>query len=45
MLKKPYNSKMELSDKLEEKFRLDLNQKKALHKLKIFSVADLSLFR
>jgi len=32
---------MELSDKLEEKFRLDLNQKKALHKLKIFSVADL----
>jgi len=32
---------MELSDKLEEKFRLDLNQKKALRKLKIFSVADL----
>jgi len=32
---------MELSDKLEEKFRLDINQKKALHKLKIFSVADL----
>ncbi len=32
---------MELSDKLEVKFRLDINQKKALHKLKIFSVADL----
>lgn len=32
---------MELSDKLEEKFRLDLNQKKALNRLKIFSVADL----
>ncbi len=32
---------MELSDKIEEKFRLDINQKKALHKLKIFSVADL----
>jgi ATP-dependent DNA helicase RecG len=32
---------MELHDKLEEKFRLDINQKKALHKLKIFSVADL----
>ena len=32
---------MELRDKLETKFRLDLNQKKALHRLKIFSVADL----
>ena len=32
---------MELGDKLEEKFRLDINQKKALHRLKIFSVADL----
>ena len=32
---------MELSDKLEIKFRLDINQKKALHKLKLFSVADL----
>ena len=32
---------MELSDKLEMKFRLDINQKKALHRLKIFSVADL----
>jgi ATP-dependent DNA helicase RecG len=32
---------MGLSDKLEEKFRLDINQKKALYKLKIFSVADL----
>ncbi len=32
---------MELSDKLENKFRLDVNQKKALHKLKLFSVADL----
>ena len=32
---------MELSDKLETKFRLDIYQKKALHKLKLFSVADL----
>ena len=32
---------MELHDKLEEKFRLDVNQKKALNRLKIFSVADL----
>jgi ATP-dependent DNA helicase RecG len=32
---------MELSDRLETKFRLDINQKKALNKLKIFSVADL----
>jgi len=32
---------MELSDRLEQKFRLDTNQKKALQKLKIFSVADL----
>jgi len=32
---------MELHDKLETKFRLDVNQEKALHKLKIFSVADL----
>jgi len=32
---------MELHDKLETKFRLDVNQKKALQKLKIFSVADL----
>ena len=32
---------MELHNKLEEKFRLDINQKKALHKLNIFSVADL----
>ena len=32
---------MELHDKLELKFRLDINQKKALHKLKLFSVADL----
>jgi len=32
---------MELSDKLEEKFRLDENQKRALRKLNIFSVADL----
>ncbi len=30
-----------LSDKIEEKFRLDTNQKKALSKLKLFSVADL----
>lgn len=32
---------MRLSDKLEDLFRLDINQKKALHKLKLFSVADL----
>lgn len=32
---------MQLSDKLETHFRLDINQKKALHKLKLFSVADL----
>lgn len=32
---------MELHEKLETKFRLDTNQKKALHKLNIFSVADL----
>jgi len=32
---------MELSDKLEIKFRLDVNQKRALNKLKLFSVADL----
>lgn len=32
---------MQLSDKIEEKFRLDINQKKALERLKIFSVADL----
>ncbi len=32
---------MQLHDKLEEKFRLDINQRRALHKLKLFSVADL----
>ena len=32
---------MELSDKLETKFRLDENQKRALRKLNLFSVADL----
>ncbi len=32
---------MELSDKLETKFRLDESQKKALHRLNIFSVHDL----
>ena len=32
---------MELHDKLEEKFRLDENQKKALHRLNLFSVRDL----
>jgi ATP-dependent DNA helicase RecG len=32
---------MQLSDRLEEKFRLDEKQKRALHRLKIFSVADL----
>ncbi|HTE48713.1 MAG TPA: ATP-dependent DNA helicase RecG [Candidatus Paceibacterota bacterium] len=32
---------MELSDILEAKFRLDINQKRALNRLKLFSVADL----
>ncbi|HEV7423918.1 MAG TPA: ATP-dependent DNA helicase RecG, partial [Candidatus Paceibacterota bacterium] len=32
---------MELHDKLEEKFRLDINQRRALHRLKLFSVADM----
>jgi ATP-dependent DNA helicase RecG len=32
---------MELHDKLEEKFRLDVNQKRALRKIKLFSVSDL----
>ena len=32
---------MELSDKLETKFRLDINQKKALNRLNLFSVHDL----
>ena len=32
---------MQLCDKLEIKFRLDENQKKALRKLSLFSVADL----
>jgi len=32
---------MKLHDKLEEKFRLDINQKKALKKLNLFSVSDL----
>src|SRR5258708_1288600 len=32
---------MELHDKLELKFRLDTNQKRALHRLNIFSVHDL----
>src|SRR3989339_844904 len=32
---------MKLGDKIEEKFRLDPNQKKALRRLHIFSVTDL----
>lgn len=32
---------MELADRLETKFRLDVNQKKALNKLNLFSVHDL----
>ena len=32
---------MALHDRLEEKFRLDTNQKRALNRLKLFSVADL----
>ena len=35
---------MQLSDKLELKFRLDINQKKALHRLKLFSVSDLLFY-
>jgi len=35
---------MELSDKLEIKFRLDIDQKKALNRLKLFSVADLLFY-
>ncbi|MDP2788985.1 MAG: ATP-dependent DNA helicase RecG [bacterium] len=37
----PINTAMELADRLELKFRLDVNQKRALHRLKLFSVADL----
>ena len=32
---------MQLSDKLDLKFRLDIKQQRALHKLKLFSVSDL----
>ena len=32
---------MQLSDGIEEKFRLDVNQKKALHRLNLFSIHDL----
>ena len=32
---------MQLADKLENVFRLDVNQKKALNKLNLFSVHDL----
>ncbi|MEK7088517.1 MAG: ATP-dependent DNA helicase RecG [Patescibacteria group bacterium] len=35
---------MELSNKLEIKFRLDINQKKALNKLNLFSVHDLLFY-
>jgi len=35
---------MELHNRLELKFRLDASQKKALHRLKIFSVADLLFY-
>jgi len=35
---------MELHDKLETKFRLDENQKKALRRLNIFSVADMLFY-
>ena len=35
---------MELSDKLEDKFRLDINQKKALRRLELFSVSDLLFY-
>src|SRR3990167_2578650 len=38
------SSYMELSDKLETKFSLHENQKRALHRLKIFSVADLLFY-
>ncbi len=36
-----HTPQMELHDKLETKFRLDENQKKALRRLKLFSVSDL----
>ena len=35
---------MQLHDKLEETFRLDINQKKALKKLELFSVHDLLFY-
>lgn len=35
---------MELSDRLEKNFRLDVNQKKALARLKLFSLADLLFY-
>jgi len=35
---------MELADRLETKFRLDVNQKKALNKLSLFSVHDLLFY-
>ncbi|MEK7539330.1 MAG: ATP-dependent DNA helicase RecG [Patescibacteria group bacterium] len=35
---------MELHDKLELKFRLEINQKRALRKLKLFSVSDLLFY-
>jgi ATP-dependent DNA helicase RecG len=35
---------MELSEKLETKFRLDEKQKKALHKLDLFSLSDLLFY-
>jgi ATP-dependent DNA helicase RecG len=38
---KSYNSYVQLSDKLELKFPTDVNQKKALHRLGLFSVHDL----
>jgi len=40
-LRQNAKKKMELSDKLETKFRLDEKQKRALHKLNLFSVHDL----
>jgi ATP-dependent DNA helicase RecG len=35
---------MELADKLEDKFRLDVNQRRALHRLNLFSVHDLLFY-
>jgi ATP-dependent DNA helicase RecG len=35
---------MELSDRIESKFRIDINQKKALNRLNLFTIADLLFY-